>query len=31
MYLISKYQQIIEKIIGDYAKLRYSYSEEVER
>ena len=30
MYLISKYQQIIEKIIGDYAKLRYSYSE-VER
>ena len=30
MYLISKYQQIIEKIIGDYTKLRYSYSE-VER
>ena len=30
MDIISKYQQIIEKIIGDYAKLRYSYSE-VER
>ncbi len=30
MDTISKYQQIIEKIIGDYAQLRYSDSE-VER
>ena len=30
MDTISKYQQIIEKIIGDYARLRYSDSE-VER
>ncbi|GGA02926.1 MULTISPECIES: XisI protein [unclassified Okeania] len=30
MDTISKYQQIIEKIIGEYAKLRYSDSE-VER
>ena len=30
MDTISKYQQIIEQIIGDYSQLRYSYSE-VER
>ena len=27
MDTISKYQQITEKIIGDYAQLRYSYSQ----